>query len=323
MSYFRYMLVSAGFVVATLGAIPFGLAQPYPSGPIEMIVPFAPGGPADIAARIIQPELSAELRVPVVVINRPGAGGSIGMDFVAKSKPNGYVVAATTNSTLVTVPAVNKGVSYKLSDFAVIGTYGVDYQAIISRPDSRWKSFSDFLAYVRKNPGKISYGSSGTGGISHFNMEILKMMAKIDITHVPYQGTGPVKVAIEGGHVDIATSAMGAFRGAVEAKTLNFLAITSPKRLPDLPGVETMAERGYQAASLNTVAQIFAPAKIPAEAVDRLRRALAATMRNPAVRSAMEKAGLIPDYRGPEETVSDLNADIASVSAVAKTLVLQ
>jgi tripartite-type tricarboxylate transporter receptor subunit TctC len=323
MSHVRCMLASVSFLVAALGGASSSLAQFNPSGTIEMIVPFAPGGPADIAARIVQPGLSAELRVPVVVINRPGAGGAIGMDFVAKSKPDGYVVAATSNSTLVTVPAVNKGVSYKLSDFAAIGTYGVDYQAIISRPDSRWRSLSDFIAYARKNPGKITYGSSGTGGISHFNMEILKMMAKLDITHVPYQGTGPVKVAIEGGHVDVATSAMGAFRAAVEAKILNFLAITSPKRLPDLPDVETMAEGGYQAASLNTVVQIFAPAKIPAEAVGRLRRALAATMRNPGVRSSLEKAGLIPDYRGPEETVSDLNADIASVSAVTKTLVLQ
>jgi tripartite-type tricarboxylate transporter receptor subunit TctC len=323
MSHVRCMLASVSFLVAALGGDSSSLAQSNPSGTIEMIVPFAPGGPADIAARLVQPGLSAELRVPVVVINRPGAGGAIGMDFVAKSKPDGYVVAATSNSTLVTVPAVNKGVSYKLSDFAAIGTYGVDYQAIISRPDSRWRSLSDFIAYARKNPGKITYGSSGTGGISHFNMEILKIMAKLDITHVPYQGTGPVKVAIEGGHVDVATSAMGAFRPAVEAKILNFLAITSPKRLPDLPDVETMAEGGYQAASLNTVVQIFAPAKIPAEAVGRLRRALAATMRNPGVRSSLEKAGLIPDYRGPEETVSDLNADIASVSAVTKTLVLQ
>src|SRR6476659_7353483 len=118
MSHVRYITASVGFLVAALGVVPVSRAQPYPRGPIEMIVPFAPGGPADIAARIVQPGLSAELRVPVVVINRPGAGGAIGMDYVAKSKPDGYVVAATTNSTLVTVPAVNKGVSYKLSDFA-------------------------------------------------------------------------------------------------------------------------------------------------------------------------------------------------------------
>ena len=123
----------------------------------------------------------------MVVINRPGAGGAIAMDFVAKSKPDGYVLAATTNSTLVTVPAVNKGVSYKLSDFATIGTYAVDYQAIISRTDLRWKSLGDLIAYARKNPGKVNYGSSGTGGISYFNMEILKMMEKLDIIHVPYR----------------------------------------------------------------------------------------------------------------------------------------
>lgn len=323
MSHIRHAFVMAILSVATPGVVSNVLAaEPYPSGTIEIIVPYAPGGPADIATRIVQPQLSAELQVPVAVINRPGAGGAIGMDFVAKSKPNGYVVAATANSTLVTVPAVNKEVSYKLSDFATIGTFSVDYQAIISRPDPRWKVLGDFIAYARKHPGQVTYGSSGTGGISYFNMEIFKMTEKLDITHVPYQGTGPVKNAILGGHVDVATSAMGAFQPLVRDKTLYFLAVTAPKRLPDLPDVPTMAEKGYKAASLNTVMQMFAPAKTPPEAVARLRQALAAVMRDPGVRSALEKASLIADYRGPEETVSDLNADIASVSAVMKTLKL-
>ncbi len=297
-------------------------AEPYPAGTLELVVPYAPGGPADIAARVVQPHLSAELRVPVVVMNRPGAGGAIGMDYVVKAKPDGSVVAVTANSTLVTVPAVNKAVAYKLSDFATIGTFSVDYQAIISRPDPRWKTLDDFIAYARKNPGRLTYGSSGTGGISYFNMEIFKMKEKLDVTHVPYQGTGPVKNAIMGGHVDVATSAMGAFQPLVRDKTLSFLVVTSPKRLPDLPDVPTMLEKGYPAASLNTVMQMFAPAMASPEAVNRLRQALATVMRNPEVKRALEKANLIADYRGPVETVSDLNADITSVAEVMKTLKL-
>src|SRR6185437_198635 len=160
--------------------------------------------------------------------------------------------------------------------------------------------------FAKKHPGQLTYGSSGTGGISYFNMEILKMMEKLDITHVPYQGTGPVKNAILGSQVDIATSAMGAFLPLAKDKTLNFLITTAPKRLPDLPDVPTMAEKGFKAASLNTVMQLFAPAKTPDHVLNRLRQALDTTMRDPAIRQAMERASLIPDYRGPDETVKDL-----------------
>jgi tripartite-type tricarboxylate transporter receptor subunit TctC len=295
-------------------------ADDFPNRTVEMIVPFAAGGPADMAARIVQPHLSAQLRVPVVIINRTGAGGAVGMDFVAKAKPDGYTLAATSNSTLVTVPAVNANVSYSLADFAAIGTYAVDYQAIISRPDSRWNTIDDFIAYARKNPGKLSYGSSGTGGISYFNMEILKMVEKLDITHVPYQGTGPVKNAIMGGHVDVATSAMGAFRPLVQANNLVFLVITAPRRLDELPGVPTMLEKGFKSATLNTVMQIYAPAKVPHEALARLRKTLESTMRDPGVRHSMEKAGLLADYHGPEATVNSVEAEIASVRSVMKTL---
>jgi tripartite-type tricarboxylate transporter receptor subunit TctC len=295
-------------------------ADEYPNRAIELIVPFASGGPADAAARIIQPELSARLRVPVVVINRPGAGGGVAMEYVARAKPDGYTLVATTNSTLVTVPAVNQAITYKLADFAAIGTYAVDYQAIITRPDARWKTFDDLIAYAKKNPRKLSYGSSGTGGISYFNMEILKMVERLDIAHVPYQGTGPVLNAILGGHVDVGTSAMGAFLPLVRAKKLQFLVTTAPKRLEGIPQVPTMLEKGFKDATLNTVAQMFAPAKTSTEVRRRLERALAFVMREPGVRRAMEKVGLLADYHGPDATVRNLESEIASVRSVVKAL---
>lgn len=295
-------------------------AEEYPNRAIEMIVPFASGGPADAAARIIQPHLSALLRVPVVVINRPGAGGGVAMEYVAKAKPDGYTLAATTNSTLVTVPAVNRAITYKLADFAAIGTYAVDYQAIITRPDERWKTLDALIAYAKHNPGKLSYGSSGTGGISYFNMEILKMVERLDIPHVPYQGTGPVLNAILGGHVDVATSAMGAFLPLVQAKKLEFLATTAPQRLDAMPQVPTMIEKGFKDATLNTVAQMFAPAKTSTEVRRRLEGALAAVMREPGVRRAMETVGLLADYHGPDATVRNLEGEIASVRSVVKAL---
>lgn len=314
------------FVVSVaLSSISFGAfaADEFPNRTIELIVPFATGGPTDVAARIVQPHLSAQLRVPVVVINKPGAGGGVGMEYVAKAKPDGYTLAATTNSTLTTSPAVNPAIAYKLADFSALGTYAVDYQAIITRPDTRWKTLDDFIAYAKKNPGRLSYGSSGTGGISYFNMEILKMVQSLDIAHVPFQGTGPVLNAILGGHVDVATSAMGAFLPLAQARKLEFLVITAPNRLAGLPQVPTMLEKGFKSASLNTVAQMFVPARTPSEVRVRLERALASAMRDPGVRQAMEKASLLADYRGPDATVRTLEEEIAGVRSVVKSLQLK
>jgi tripartite-type tricarboxylate transporter receptor subunit TctC len=287
---------------------------------VELAVPYAPGGPVDVATRVIQSPLSKELGIPVVVVNRPGAGGAVGMESVLRAKPDGYTLAATANATLVTVPAVNTNVSYGLSDFAAVGSYAVDYQAIISRPDSRWKTIEDFVAYARQNPGKLSYGSSGTGGVSYFNMEILKMTEDLQITHVPYQGTGPVKTAILGGHVDVATSAMGAFTPLVQANKLVFLIVTSPKRLANLPDVPTMQEKGIKSAALNTVMMVLVPAQVPPQALARLRAALASVMSQRAVKEQLEAAALIPDYQTPEATVADLQAEINSVKSVMKKM---
>jgi len=307
-------LGGAGFCANATGDFPDSART------VELAVPYAPGGPVDVATRVIQAPLSKELGIPVVVVNRAGAGGVVGMESVLRAKADGYTLAATANATLVTVPAVNPNVSYGLGDFAAVGSYAVDYQAIISRPDSRWKTIEDFVAYARQNPGKLSYGSSGTGGVSYFNMEILKMTEDLQITHVPYQGTGPVKTAILGGHVDVATSAMGAFTPLVQANKLVFLIVTSPKRLANLPNVPTMQEKGIKSAALNTVMMVLVSAQVPPQALARLRAALASVMRQRTVREQLETAALIPDYQGPEATLAALQEEINSVKSVMKKL---
>lgn len=309
-------VVLAGIGLRALAAGDF----PDPARTLELVVPYAPGGPVDIATRVVQAPLSKELGIPVVVINRLGAGGAVAMEAVLRGKTDGYTIASTANATLVTVPAVNPNVSYQLGDFAAIGSYAVDYQAIISRPDPRWKTIEEFIAYARQNPGKLSYGSSGTGGVSYFNMEILKMKEELQITHVPYQGTGPVKTAILGGHVDVATSAMGAFTPLVQAKKLVFLIVTSPKRLPNLPDVPTMREKGIRSVALNTVMMMVGPAQIPSQALERLKAALASVMKQRTVNDQLEAAALIPDYHGPEAMVASLQAEIDSVKSVMKKL---
>ena len=179
------------------------LAQAYPSRPIELIIPFAPGGPTDIAIRLIQPQLSANLGVPVVLVNKAGGGGAIGMDQVAKAKPDGYTLAATVRSTITILPATQADVPYKPADFIPVGAYAFDSGVVLVKRDAPWKTLEELVGDARKNPGKLTYGTAGLGTNSFFNMELLKQAYNIEMTHVPFGGSGPVKNAVLGGHVQL------------------------------------------------------------------------------------------------------------------------
>src|SRR5215475_9026093 len=174
-------------VALALGAPPAGvLAQAYPTRPVEFIIPFAPGGPTDTAIRLIQPQLSANLGVPLVLVNKAGGGGAIGMDQVAKARPDGYTLAATVRSTLTVLPATQPDVTYKLADFAPIGAFAFDSGAIMVKRDAPWRTLEELIEHARKNPGKVTYGTAGLGTNSFFTMEILKQAYGLDMAHVPF-----------------------------------------------------------------------------------------------------------------------------------------
>src|SRR5215510_10874486 len=173
-----------------VGLQPARAQAPYPTRPIEFIIPFAPGGPTDTAIRLIQPQLSANLGVPLVLINKAGGGGAIGMDGVAKAKPDGYTLAATVRSTLTILPATQPDVPYKIADFTPIGAFAFDSGVIMVRRDAPWKTLEELVDHARKNPGKLSYGTAGLGTNSFFNMELLKLTYGLDMTHVPFGGSG-------------------------------------------------------------------------------------------------------------------------------------
>src|SRR5438477_3407750 len=164
-----------------LGASATGaLAQSYPTRPVEFIIPFAPGGPTDTAIRLIQPALASNLGVPVVLVNKAGGGGALGMDAVAKAKPDGYVLAATVRSTLTILPASQPDVPYKISDFTPIGAYAVDSQTVMVKTGAPWKTLEELVDHAKKNPGKLTYGSAGQGTNSFFTMELLKLAYGVD-----------------------------------------------------------------------------------------------------------------------------------------------
>src|SRR5438876_3850997 len=204
----RTLMVAVAAMVALVGVAPSGAQVLYPTRPIEFVIPFAPGGPTDTAIRIIQPQLSANLGVPLVLVNKAGGGGALGMDAVAKAKPDGYTLAATVRSTVTILPATQPDITYKISDFAVVGSYVVDSQVILVKAGAPWKTLEDLIDHAKKNPGKLSYGSAGLGTNSFFTMELLKLTYGLDMTHVPFGGSGPVKNALLGGHVQVGAAAL-------------------------------------------------------------------------------------------------------------------
>ena len=292
----------------------------YPSRAIEFVIPFPPGGPADAAARIVQPKLSSLLGVPIVLVNKAGGGGAVGADHVAKAKPDGYTVFATTNAPLTTVIATQPDLPYRPSDFAPIGGYVTDLGVIVTKAGSPWKTLEEFADHAKKNPGKLSYGSPGLGTVSFFMVELFKASYGLDIVHVPFHGGGPAKNAIMGGHVTIASSGLNSFAPLMKSGDLVALATSAPRRVPAFPDVPTLAEKGFPEASLNIWMALFVPAKAPREVVERLSRALEQTMKDPAVAAAVDKAGMVVDYRNPAATAKLLETEHDAVKKVVTRL---
>lgn len=312
--------VLALLLMATGASQELAAQTDYPNRKIEFIVPFAPGGPTDTAARIIQPKMSAALGVPVVVVNKPGGGGALGSDFVANANPDGYTVLATINTTLSLVPAIQPDLRYTLRDFAPIGSYMADEVVITSRAGAPWKTLDELVDYAKKNPGKLSYGSAGLGTLSWFTVELFKQSYGLDIAHVPFAGSGPVKTAILGGHVDLAASSAFTVVPLIKSGDLIGLATTGPKRVAALPSVPTMAEKGFPEATANGWPGLFVPTKTPKEIVDKLVKALDKTMKDPSVIAAVEKVGMIVDHRDPEATRKLLESEHELAKKVVKKL---
>ena len=292
----------------------------YPSRRIELVVPFPPGGPNDTAARLIQPQLSAALNVPVPIVNKPGGGGAVGAEYVTAAGPDGYTLYFTTNTTLTILPVTQPEVKHRLADFAAIASATADFGSVTVRSDAPWKTIEELAAYAKKNPGKLSYGSAGVGTLSSFAMEIFKMSQGLDIVHVPYQGTGPVKSAILGKHVHLVSSGFSSLGPLIKSGDLIALFTTAPTRIAAYPDVPTATEKGIPDATLNLWVLLAAPANTPRHVVETLARAMEKTMKDPQVVAAVEKAGMVVDYHGPAATQRMLVKEYDLVNSAARKL---
>ena len=284
--------------IALLVAACPALAQQYPSKPITMIVPFPPGGVADIVGRPLAAQMEKTLKQPVVVTNRTGAGGAVGMAAAAKSAPDGYTILMALSSISifpVSDRIQGRAPAYEMKDFAPIALVTADPTVLIVSADSPWSSLKDFVAYAKANPGKINYSSSGVYGTLHVAMEIFANAAGIQLVHVPYGGGGPALTALLGGQVHALASGPGPAAAQMKAGKVRALASWSTERLPMLPDIPTFKELGYE-AEFYIWSGVFAPAATPSPVLDRLRAAVREAATSPEFKAQMEKVQTPVNY---------------------------
>jgi tripartite-type tricarboxylate transporter receptor subunit TctC len=283
--------------LGVLASVAFG-QEPYPSKPVTMIVPFPPGGVADIVGRPLAAQMEKTLKQPVVVVNRTGAGGAIGMAAVAKAPPDGYTILMALSSISifpVSDRISGKPPSYELTDFAPIALITADPTVLVVGADSPWKTLKDFVATAKAYPGQINYSSSGVYGTLHVAMEIFANAAGIKLFHVPYQGGGPALTALLGGQVHALASGPAPAVGQIKAGKVRALASWSTERLALLPEIPTFKELGYD-AEFYIWSGVFAPAATPAPVLDRLRAAVREAATGPEFKGAMEKVQTPVNY---------------------------
>jgi tripartite-type tricarboxylate transporter receptor subunit TctC len=305
-------------IVAALSAslVAFGAAPAlaaYPDRPITMIVPFAPGGPVDIIARILSTFMPQTLGQSLVVENRAGAAGNIGMGAAARAKPDGYTILMTSTAISVN-PALFKNLPYDpIKDFIPISELVNAPNVLVVKPDSGINTVADLVARVKASPGTFSYGSPGAGTKSHLTGEQLKLRAGIDMVHVPFRGAGPAAQAVLANQIQVASVALAAAEPLIKSGDLKALAVTGEKRWFSLPNVPTMIESGYPGFVSDTFNALFVPAGTPPDIVDAIVKASQAAMRRPEALEAARKAGFEVVAGTPDQLARRVAAEIESV----------
>ena len=305
---------AAALAAIVLGtAAPAALAQTWPSKPIRLIVPFAPGGTTDIVARITGDKLGRELGQPVIIENRAGGGGTVGADYVAKSPGDGYILGVATVSTIGTNPATNPKMPYdSLKDFAFItNLVNVPNVMTVNPTKLPVKDMKEFIALVKKSPGKYSYASSGSGGISHLDGELFKALTGTFIVHIPYRGSGPALTDTVAGQVDSQLDNLPSSLPFIKGGKLKALAVMSDKRAESLPEVPTFAEVGLR--ELNNMAWygLVGPAALSKDIIARVHAAAVKTLADADVKKRLAEGGSIVDGGTPEQFLQKGQSELA------------
>jgi tripartite-type tricarboxylate transporter receptor subunit TctC len=300
---------AAAVLVAALASAAHG--QAYPTKPIKIVIPFVPGGPSDTVGRAIGSKFQELLGQPAVVENRPGANGAIAAELVARSEPDGYTILVGSIGVFSINAALFKELRYHpVRDFAPITLAVTTPNVLVTKLDFPAKTMAELLDYSRKNPGKISFGSSGTGSSDHLTLELFKQLTNTGGIHVPYKGGAAVVTDLLGGQVDASFQNLGTVATQLKAGRIRALAVTARSRVAQLPDVPTMAEAGYPDLIVTSWQAAAAPAKTPREIVAKLNDAAVRALRSPDVRERLTQIGFDVVASTPDEFGQFMRAEV-------------
>jgi tripartite-type tricarboxylate transporter receptor subunit TctC len=304
-------------LVLALVTSPGWTSDKYPSKAIQLICPFAAGGTSDLSARIVGNKMGEILGQPIVVMNKTGGGSSVGINFVAGSKPDGYTIL-TASAGMVLIPMITPQLPYKMGDLVPLGRLVTWNNMIVVGKDLPVKTFSEFVAYARKNPNTLSYSSSGVGNTSHFIGEFINMELKLDVQHIPYPGENPAITAVLGNHAQVSYVSLPTCLQHVRSGAVKALAVFSNKRDPELPQVPSSTEEGYPDLLAASYHIFYASAKTPPPILKQLETAFEKALQDKEVSGKIEALGLTVSYANSQETRKFLDNEYKKWSIVAK-----
>ena len=303
---------------ATLGTNRAQAQGAFPSKPITMVVPFPPGGPTDLVARVIALEMSKSLGQPVVIDNKGGANGNLGAGVASKAPADGYTLLYNTSSITLS-PALYKNLSYDVKrDFAPVALTAVVPLALVVAPNVPVNNVKEFIAWVKANPGQVSYGSAGSGNVTHLGAFQFVQANGLDAVHIPYKGSAPANVDLAGGQIQFMTDTVNSVMAFVRDKRMKMLAVTTAKRMSLFPDVPTLAESGMPGFEVGAWQGLMVPANTPRPVIQRLNAEVMKALQNPEVRQKLALQGVEPLGSSPEEYAVYIKDEIARWDKVVK-----
>ena len=310
-------------VLAASMLAPLAVAQEYPSRPIRIIVPFAPGGPTDVAARVIGPRMAEAWGQPVVVDNRAGAGGNIGMALAAKAPPDGHTVLFTSSSVVVNPTLYAKAGYDVFRDLVPVTRANTTPNILVVHPSVPARTVAELVALVRANPGKFSYATPGTGTTGHLSCEMLRVAARIDMQHVPFNGAAPAVTSLVGNQTPIGCLGLPPAQPQLKSGALRAIAVTSAQRWKQNPDVPTMVESGFPGFVNDLMTGVFVPAGTPAAIVKRLHAEIARIVMLPDVQDRLGPLGFEPVANSPAQFARQVREEVEMYGKVIREAKIQ
>jgi tripartite-type tricarboxylate transporter receptor subunit TctC len=312
----RFAGVLAGAVLSA--TVPLLNAQDYPKGPVNLVVPLAPGDATDTSARAMAENVARELKVPVVPVNRPGAGGSLGVELLIKAKPDGYTIILANNASLVFRSILDpKTANYNpLTDLTPLGLAMRSPSIFAVRGDAPYKNFREMVEYAKKNPGKLRVGTAGVGSVGEFCVRTINSATGVELVPVPFTGASPAVTALLGGHIEGIVLALGTMTAHLRSGTLRGIVLSS--KYPDFPDIPTMAELGYSEPLFGIWVAFFGPAGLPADVTGKLVPALEHAIESPDIAAKLKPLGILTEYSPPDKLLAEIRDEHRRVQEIAR-----